>query len=276
LNHFGDRRWLQVQGWISLHRKIRENPIFNDPQLLRLWIICLTEASHKERDQIIGKHMVKLMPGEFVTGRFDIHEMYNKGLSPKDKIKGDKTIFRWLETLEKLDFLTIKKTNKFSVVSIGNWALYQNKDNEMTNEMTNKRPSNDHQMTTNNNVKNEKNVKNDKNTSRQNFKFETPDMELAKLLFNYIQDNGDKANLVKHPNMDKWANEIRLTRERDGKTYDQIKKAIEWSQNHSFWKTVILSPGKLREQYTQLSMKAKQDGEHKAKKKTNDTNWEDL
>lgn len=154
------------KGWIKLHRKIRDNPIFNDHQLLRLWLICLTEATHKERDQIIGKQTVHLMPGQFVTGRFDIKELYNQGLKPKEKVTGEKTVFRWLETLESGGFLTIEKTNKYSIVTIDKWGFYQgedtNDDQQNDQQMTNKRPSNDQQMTTNKNVKNVENEKNDK------------------------------------------------------------------------------------------------------------------
>lgn len=165
------------KGWIKLHRKIRGNPIFNDHQLLRLWLICLTEATHKERDQIIGKQTVHLMPGEFVTGRFDIQELYNQGLKPKERVTGEKTVFRWLENLEKGGFLTIKKTNKYSVVSIDNWDIYQGEDakddHDSDQQMTNKRPTNDQQMTTNKNVKNvenEKNVEESKDTTDDDFK----------------------------------------------------------------------------------------------------------
>lgn len=154
------------KGWIKLHRKIRDNPIFNDHQLLRLWLICLTEATHKERDQIIGKQTVHLMPGQFVTGRFDIKELYNQGLKPKDKVTGEKTVFRWLETLESGGFLTIEKTNKYSIVTVDKWGFYQgedtNDDHQIDQQMTNKRPSNDQQMTTNKNVKNDKNEENEK------------------------------------------------------------------------------------------------------------------
>lgn len=155
------------KGWIKLHRKIRDNSIFNDHQLLRLWLICLTEATHKERDQIIGKQTVHLMPGQFVTGRFQIQELYNAGLKKDDQQKGEKTVFRWLETLENGGFLTIKKTNKYSVVSIDNWGVYQgdesNDDQQIVQQMTIKRPSNDQQMTTNKNVKNVENDENDEN-----------------------------------------------------------------------------------------------------------------
>ena len=137
------------QGWIKLHRSIRDNDIFNDPQLLRLWIICLTEASHKEREQLVGKQVVHLMPGQFITGRFAINELYNNGLEPKDKVKGEKTIYRWLESLESAGYLTIKKTTKYSVVSITNWDYYQRNDQQSDQQMTNK-------VTTNKKLKNDK------------------------------------------------------------------------------------------------------------------------
>lgn len=137
------------QGWIKLHRSIRDNDIFNDPQLLRLWIICLTEATHKEREQLVGRQVVHLMPGEFVTGRFAISELYNDGVKPKDKVKGEKTIYRWLETLESAGYLTIKKTTKYSVVSINNWNYYQRNDQQNDQQMTNN-------VTTNKKLKNDK------------------------------------------------------------------------------------------------------------------------
>ncbi|MDM5164177.1 hypothetical protein ABEQ78_17315 [Bacillus altitudinis] len=151
-----------MRGWIKLHRKLRENPVFNNPSLLRLWLICLTEASHKHHQQMIGNQVVELEPGQFVTGRYDIAEMFNKGLRKSDQVTGKVTVYRWLEKLEEMNFLSIKKSNKFSVVTINKWALYQQEINEVDHQndhqMNIKRSSNEHQMITNKNVKNVKNV----------------------------------------------------------------------------------------------------------------------
>lgn len=117
-------------GWLKLHRDIREHDIFFNEQLLRLWIICLTEATYKECTQRIGSQTVHLMPGQFVTGRFEILEMYNHGLKPNAKVKGEKTVYRWLEKLEELGCLTIKKTTKYSVISIVSWSEYQQNDQQ--------------------------------------------------------------------------------------------------------------------------------------------------
>ncbi|MGD2434054.1 Replication protein O [Bacillus velezensis] len=259
-----------MNGWIKLHRKIRSNPIFNDPQLLRLWLICLTEASHTEHDQIVGRQKIKLMPGEFVTGRFALMDMYNAGLKSKDRIKGEKTIFRWLEQLGDMGYLTIKKTNKFSIVSIDNWALYQEVESSDANSLTIKRPSKDHQMTTNKNVKK---GKNEKNIKSSRLKYEICDMENAEYLFKEIQNNNPDA---KKPNLEKWANEFRLIRERDKRTDQQIKYLINWSQQDSFWKTNILSPASLRKQFDRLVTKIKSDKEQKKANKAPRLNVEEF
>ncbi len=138
-----------MQGWIKLHRKLLDNPIFNDPHLLKLWVYCLLKATHKERKQIVGKQMVELQPGQFVTGRFILAEEYNKGAKPKD-IVSDRTLWRWLKFLEECEFLSIKSTTKYSVVTINNWDKYQENDQQTSS----KRPANDQQMSTNKNVKN--------------------------------------------------------------------------------------------------------------------------
>ncbi|WP_110926838.1 hypothetical protein [Bacillus massiliglaciei] len=146
-----------MQGWIKLHRKIRDNPIFNDHKFFRLWIICLTEATHKERDQVVDRQMVHLLPGQFVTGRFTLFDMYNNGLKQGDRVKEPKTVYRWLERLEKLGYLTINKTTKYSVVTINNWSRYQEVDQQMTNKRPSNEPTVDHKQEY-------KEVKNEKKT----------------------------------------------------------------------------------------------------------------
>jgi hypothetical protein len=58
-----------------------------------------------------------------------------------------------------MENLTIKTTNKFSVVTIINWDTYQNHQSENNQQITNKEPTNNQQITTNNNDNKEKNKK---------------------------------------------------------------------------------------------------------------------
>lgn len=139
-----------MSGWISLHRKIRQNPVFYDLQLLRLWLICLMEASHKDHKTIVGKQAVDLKKGQFVTGRFQLGAKYNDGLKPKDRVK-EITIWRWLKSLEMSGFLIIKSNTKFSLCTVVKWADYQGNDqvNDQQNDQVNDQV-NDQPMITNN------------------------------------------------------------------------------------------------------------------------------
>ena len=66
-----------------------------------------------------------------------------------------------LEHLKSTNEVTIKTTNRFSVVTITNWDKYQCHDsestNKSTNETTNNRPTNDQQTTTYKEIKNIRN-----------------------------------------------------------------------------------------------------------------------
>jgi len=77
--------------------------------------------------------------------------------------------------------------------------------------------------------------------------------KLANLLLNKIKENNPNA---KTPNIQKWANSIRLMHERDSRSYDDIEKMITWSQSNEFWSGVILSTTKLRSKYDQMFVQA--------------------
>lgn len=59
----------------------------------------------------------------------------------------------------------------------------------------------------------------------------------------------------KKPDLDKWASTVRLMRERDGRTQEQIRDLFALANRHDFWRSNILSPDKLREKFDQLQAK---------------------
>ena len=64
-----------------------------------------------------------------------------------------------------------------------------------------------------------------------------------------IQDN---PNFRGGKILGKWADDIRLMRERDGMTLQKIREMFEWANADEFWGGNILSPGKMREKMDQL------------------------
>lgn len=232
------------QGWIKLHRKLLENPIFDNPYLLKLWIYCLMKATHKELKQLVGNQMVELIPGQFITGRHALSKEFNEGAKPEHQISPI-TLWRWLKLLEKYDFLNIKTTNKYSVVTINNWDKYQ--DNEQ--QMNNKRTTNEQQMNTNKNIKNDKNEKNNNKSRKRVYEDDSDEVILVNYFIEQIRKNDPK---FKEPNKQSWADTFRKIIELDGRDKREIAKVIKWVQQHDFWKSNILSPTSLRKKYSTL------------------------
>lgn len=77
---------------------------------------------------------------------------------------------------------------------------------------------------------------------------------LATLLHERILANSPAARVTVRQ-LGRWAKDVDLMLALDGRSEDQIRELIEWSQRDPFWKTNILSMGKLRQKFHQLSLK---------------------
>jgi len=78
------------------------------------------------------------------------------------------------------------------------------------------------------------------------------DRTAAQYIFDKVQQVDATA---KTPNMDAWSNDVRLMREQDGRTHKEICELMQWANKDEFWRANILSPGKLRQKWTQLQAK---------------------
>lgn len=75
------------------------------------------------------------------------------------------------------------------------------------------------------------------------------DQLLCRLLTELAKERNPKFK-VRSPA--KWLADMRLLRERDGNSRDEIERAIRWVFRHSFWGGVIQSPAGLREHFPQI------------------------
>jgi hypothetical protein len=137
-----------VNGWIKLHRKVIDNPIFDKPELFKLFVYCLLAAGHEEK-KIIWNGKEEILPkGSFITGR----EKLSKELKQSESM-----VRRNLKILENISVITRKSTNKYTVINVVNYGIYQGSDLEIDQPATNQRPTSDQPATTNKNYKNYKN-----------------------------------------------------------------------------------------------------------------------
>ena len=86
-------------------------------------------------------------------------------------------------------------------------------------------------------------------------KFSDEDIALAQRMFESIKLVVPKS---KKPSFEKWADTIRLMREKDNLTLGEIEEVFEWANNDSFWQTNVLSPTKLRKNFARLDVHSKQ------------------
>lgn len=77
------------------------------------------------------------------------------------------------------------------------------------------------------------------------------DEKCAYWLFGVVRQTAPAA---REPSFSTWANDVRLMRERDGRTLREICELFQWAHSDSFWCLNILCPKKLREKWDRLAL----------------------
>lgn len=139
-----------IEGWIKLHRKTLESPVFQNEKYLKVWLWCLMRANHQATRVAFNGEDIPLRPGQFITGRDKACEQLC--ISPR-------TYRTAIDYLKSTNRIVVKTTNRFSVISVVKWAHFQDGKPLTTNTKylvaTSHRPTNDQPPTTD---KNEKNI----------------------------------------------------------------------------------------------------------------------
>ena len=91
---------------------------------------------------------MEIKTGQFITGR---------NAMAKDLKQNPITTYKRLKILENLQILNIKSNNKFSVVTVVNYGLYQSEEIKRNTKRNNKGTTREQQGNTNKNDKNDKN-----------------------------------------------------------------------------------------------------------------------
>ncbi|MAO21661.1 MAG: hypothetical protein CMJ25_12995 [Phycisphaerae bacterium] len=101
-----------MQGYIKLHRKILDNGVFADAELLKVFVWCILKANTTP-NVVYGR---KVDVGEFITGRITAsEELY---LKPS-------TIYKRLQKLKAQGYIDISSNTKNSLITVVNYKSYQ-------------------------------------------------------------------------------------------------------------------------------------------------------
>ena len=151
-----------MKGWISLHRKILENPVLSHSRVysrFEAFLYLLLNANHKEADVVVGVKLYKVKKGEMITSQMKLCKKFKWG---NTKLRN------FLKLLQEAGMIKIKTEQNLTYVSISNYVTYQDNQIGSKPRATYKQTGSNLEANTNNNVNNDNN---DNNVNKRKEKF---------------------------------------------------------------------------------------------------------
>jgi uncharacterized phage protein (TIGR02220 family) len=130
-----------MEGWIKLHRKLADWEWYKKSNMVHLFLHMVLTANFEDKTW----QGVTIKRGELITGR--------KKLSAETGIS-EQSIRTCFFNLQSTSEITIRSTNKYSIITICNYELYQNEDNSNNQQIPNKKLKTNQQLTTTKELKN--------------------------------------------------------------------------------------------------------------------------
>lgn len=169
----------ELNGYIKLYRKLIRWGWYQDNVVKSLFLHCLLMASFRDFDWM-GR---KLKAGQFITSLKHLSE--DLGFS----VQQIRTAIKKLESTEEI---TSETTNRFTLITVNNWANYQSDEDESNtqsnNQITNKQQTDNKQATNK-----QQHRKNNKELIRRNKNSSTTRTRVAPtllLISSFIDENG--------------------------------------------------------------------------------------
>lgn len=259
-------------GFVLVFRGIQKQPWYKNSEYKSVFIHLLLNASYKPRKVNFHKCNVNLLPGQLATSYKQIARDLNltKAL-----------VQRAIKKFKSLGQISTLHFKNYTVIMISKWSDFQQKIDTASDtpsdtlepyieqgvETKCDTPSDTPSDTQNNNTLPKGRV----DPLLQN-KFCNEDLTAANYILKKIIEL--KPN-VKKPNINAWADQVRLMRERDKKSHREICELFKWANNDKFWQSNILSPAKLRSKWDELEIKSKTPVSTSTNQAVdhNDTSW---
>lgn len=143
------------QGWISLHRSIQDNWIWEEKPYdkARAWIDILLMVNHEKKKVLLGTQLIDVDKGEKITSIRKLADRWGWSTTKVDS---------FLKMLESDKMIELKKDTKKTVIKVLNYANYQDRNKtEKDTEMTPERQQSDTEMTPKNTNNNDNNANNE-------------------------------------------------------------------------------------------------------------------
>ena len=212
-------------GWISLHRKILDNPILSRGKTysrFEAFVYMLLRANHKENKCVVGNQLIIVKKGSFITSQKKLMQEFRWGST---KLRA------FIKLLEADKMIETKSTTYSTMVNIINYSSYQNLQTANKKQTENNQTANKLQSKTNNNV----NTLNNDNKEIRESKFRDV---VSKL---YIEIFPNESIDILESFVDYWTesniggSKMRYEKQ---KTFDPKRRLKKWIANQKDWKPV--------------------------------------
>ena len=140
-------------GWVSVHRQLQEHWLWKDKPFSygQAWIDLIMMANHTDKKFLLGKELVEVKAGSFITSELKLMERWGWG---KSRVR------TFLDLLQKDEMIEKKVNRKRTTICIVNYSSFQ--DTRTINKLIANRLRTDCEpiANTNNNDNNDNNINN--------------------------------------------------------------------------------------------------------------------
>ncbi|WP_273804164.1 replication protein [Providencia rettgeri] len=278
----------QKLGFIPLYRSIKNKPWAKDVFLRTLWENLLFAAQRGDYVANFKGNLWRLKAGQLVTTPADLGlELCDRNNKPTSR----DTVNRMLAVFVREGMITISgEKHKGTVITINNYSEYaqnitnapahkyahisahgESSDTNALNESpahggAHETAHHEQEYIFNNKLLNDRQRKKSSRSSKVkpdaavssekgNKWGNADDLKAAQWIYSQVLI---VSPTTKEPNWSTWANDVRLIRQLDGHTHQDICKMFKWANKDSFWCSNILSPAKLREKWPTLVIQSQQ------------------
>jgi biotin operon repressor len=214
-----------MKGWIKLHRKLMDWEWYQYPHMLHLFVHLLLRANHKGKSWQ-GKLIKR---GQLITSR--------DKLSEETSISAN-MIYERLKKLEESGEIAQQPSNKYTLITICNFDLYQDETKEQilknVQQYNNKTTSRQHQNDTNKNVEKRIEGEEDKEYSVELFNF------YNEIILFFPENTRPKKVAQKKG----WLDTIEKLHS-EGYSLSEIKRIVKHFREDNFWSSNFMSLTKL-------------------------------
>ena len=214
------------KGWISLHRKILDNPILSRGRTysrFEAFVYMLLKANHKDNKAVIGNQKIDIKKGSFITSQKKLMIEFNWGIS---RLRG------FLKLLQSDSMIEIKTNAISTYITIINYSELQGLQTTNKSQSKHKQNGIKTQPKTNNNVNNDNNDNKEqsfidlvKKVSKEKDK-DFPD-DIIDDFCNYWTEKNMAGNKMKFEMQ---------------KTFDIKRRLTRWFKNQKNWNIKVKKP----------------------------------